>query len=128
MIVLFDLEWIEKDGIHLTQLSALRVNQAWDVQSDLDIIVNPGSVCLRDPAHIAFGSISPDLYSNGVTEQDAILTFSEWLLPDDEVWVWAKSNLRLLGDLWIRWLPDMHLPHVYSMAGDILPGLKSEAS
>ena len=47
MIVLFDLEWIEKDGIHLTQLSALRVNQDWDVLGDLDIIVNPGSVCLR---------------------------------------------------------------------------------
>ena len=68
MIVLFDLEWIEKDGIHLTQLSALRVNQAWDVQSDLDIIVNPGSICLRDPAHIAFGSLFPDLFSNGVME------------------------------------------------------------
>ena len=79
MVVLFDLEWIEKDGIHMTQLSALRVNQDWDVQSDLDIIVNPGSVCLRDPTHIAFGSISPDLYSNGVTEQDAILTFSDRL-------------------------------------------------
>ena len=132
MVVLFDLEWIEKDGIHLTQLSALRVNQGWDVPGDLDIIVNPGSVCLRDPAHIAFGSIAPDLFSNGVTEQDAILTFNEWLLPNDEVWVWAKSNLRLLGDLWIRWLPDIHLPHVYSMADKArekaLPGRYDAAS
>ncbi len=116
MIVLFDLEWIEKEGIHPTQLSALRVNESWEIQNDLDIVVNPGSVCLKEANHIALGGLFPALFSYGVTEQDAIETFSEWLMPDDEVWVWAKSNLRLLGDLWIQWLPDMRLPHVYSMA------------
>ena len=116
MVVLFDLEWIEKDGIHLTQLSALRVDENWDILGNLDIIVNPGSSCLKDPNHIALGGLSPVLFSYGVTEQDAVMTFSEWLLPSDQVWVWAKSNLRLLGDLWVRWLPDTRFPYVYSMA------------
>ena len=97
MTVLLDLEWIEKDGIHLTQLSALRVNDDWNIMSNLDIIANPGNNCLNDPNHIALGGLSPVIFENGVTEQDAILTFNEWLLPGDEVWVWAKSNLRLLA-------------------------------
>ena len=116
MIVLLDLEWIEKDGIHLTQLSALRADENWESKNELDIIVNPGSICLRDLNHMALGGLSPVLYAAGVSEQDALLTFSEWLVSSDEVWVWAKSNLRLLGDLWIKWLPDMAFPHVYSMA------------
>ena len=116
MTVLLDLEWIEKDGIHLTQLSALRVNDNWDIMSNLDIIANPGNSCLNDPNHIALGGLSPVIFGSGVTEQDAILTLNEWLLPDDEVWVWAKSNLRLLGDLWVQWLSDSRFPYVYSMA------------
>ena len=80
-----NLEWIEKDGIHLTQLSALRVNDNWDIMSNLDIIANPGNSCLNDPNHIALGGLSPVIFGSGVTEQDAILTLNEWLLPDDEV-------------------------------------------
>ena len=38
-VVLFDLEWIEKDGIHLTQLSALRVDENWDILGNLATVI-----------------------------------------------------------------------------------------
>lgn len=40
MIVLCDLEWIEKDVVFLTKRSALRVSQDWDVQSKKDTVIS----------------------------------------------------------------------------------------
>ena len=40
MIVLCDLEWIEKDEVLLTKRSALRVSQDWDVQSKKDTVIS----------------------------------------------------------------------------------------
>ena len=40
MIVLCDLEWIEKDEVLLTKRSALRVSQDWDVQSKMDTVIS----------------------------------------------------------------------------------------
>ncbi len=100
MIVLLDLEWIEKDERWLTQLSAIRTDENWNPVSRLDIFVKPDDACFNDPQHVAFGGKSPELYRNAVSEKDAILDFSEWLEYGDTVWVWAKSNKTYFCDLW----------------------------
>lgn len=100
MIVLLDLEWIEKDGNHLTQLSALRSDDGWGVQERLDILVRVPPVCCADPAHVAFGGYAAELFQNAGSEEDAVLRLSEWLLDEDRVWVWAESNARVLKELW----------------------------
>lgn len=62
MIVLLDLEWIEKDGKHLTQLSALRSDDGWEVQERLDILAQVPPVCCDNPAHVAFGGYTAELF------------------------------------------------------------------
>lgn len=106
MIVLLDLEWIEKDGNHLTQFSALRSDDGWKERERLDILVRVPPACCDDPAHVAFGGYTAELFQNGVSEEDAILRFSEWLLDEDSVWVWAESNARVLNELW-----EKHIIH-----------------
>lgn len=58
MIVLLDLEWIDDGEKHLTQLSALRVDDEWEPIDRLDILVNPGAAFCANDKHIAFGGIA----------------------------------------------------------------------
>ncbi len=104
MIVLLDLEWIEKGEKYLTQLSAVRTDSNWNPIASLEIFVKPAAVCFKEPGHVAFGGHSIDLYKNAFPESEAIQDFNDWLEPDDEVWVWAKTNLQYLSDLWNKHL------------------------
>ena len=119
MIVLLDLEWIEKDRKHLTQLSAIRTYEDWNVSSNLELYAKPCPACLREQKHIAYGGLSIDLYKNGSTEEDCIHLFKKWLIPDDIIWVWAKSNQQYLIDLWHRYLASEIPPRIYSMTNEI---------
>ena len=96
MIVLLDIEWIEKNEINLTQLSALRVNDNWDVIGSLDLIAKPSMACLREQDHVAFGGYSTQLFANSFAAEECMADFVEWLEPEDIIIVWAKSNIRAL--------------------------------
>ncbi len=119
MIVLLDLEWIEKDGPHLTQLSAVRTDEIWNIQKSMNLLVNPGEKCLAEPEHIAFGGLRIGLFESGISEKDAVLTFQNWIRPADIIWVWANSNREYLQALWNQYCPDHVLPPMYSLAKDI---------
>ena len=112
MIVLLDLEWIEKSQNHLTQLSALRVDERWNPISHLDILCRVPEDCCLEPEHLAFGGYPVDRFRNAVTEEDAVLTFAEWLSEDDVIWVWAKSNKKLLQHLWNFYNIPVPLPQI----------------
>ena len=95
-IVLMDLEWVENNNKqHLTQLSAARLNRGWDALSSFNALVCPPEPCFSDPNHIAFGGYDVIKFRNGGTAEAVINRFVDWLLPDDQIWVWAKSNARM---------------------------------
>ena len=116
MVVLLDLEWIEKEKRYLTQLSACRIDENWNAVSSLDVFVRPSEACLREGDHMAFGGRGVELYRNGVSEEDCCLTLAEWLEGDDVVWVWARSNQQMLVDLWHMFLEKENPPRLYSLA------------
>ena len=55
MIVLLDLEWINREEKHLTQLAALRTGDGWETEDSLELLANPGKVCLREPEDASLG-------------------------------------------------------------------------
>ena len=102
MTVLLDVEWIEKEEKHLSQISAIRVNEEWTEISRIDLFVNPGTECLQDCNHIAFGGYEICRFENGLTEMQSIMRLNHWLESDDYILVWAKSNKAFLRSLWKR--------------------------
>ena len=68
MIVLLDLEWVENNENHLTQLSAVRTDENWNEIGRLDEIVRTPACCLKDQDHVAFGGFSTKLFENGIPE------------------------------------------------------------
>ena len=118
MIVLLDLEWIEKGDRFLTQLSAVRVGENWESIASLAVLVKPSAPCLKEPYHIAFGGISTDLYKAAFPEKDCMHDFHEWIEDDDEIWVWAKSNKQYLADLWHRYIGGS-TPRIFATSVDI---------
>ena len=118
MIVLLDLEWIEKNEKFLTQLSAVRTDENWNVVSSMEIFVKPSAECFKEPSHMAFGGIDTDLYRAAFSEKDCMRDLDEWLESDDEIWVWAKSNKQYFADLWYRYIGGS-IPRTYATAFDI---------
>ena len=102
MTVLLDVEWIEKEEKHLSQISAIRVDEEWTEISRIDLFINPGTECLQDSNHIAFGGYDISCFENGLTEMQSIMRLNHWLESDDYILVWAKSNKKYIQSLWKR--------------------------
>ena len=115
MTVLLDLEWIENNGKHLTQLSAVRMDGNWNEIGRLDEIVRTPACCLKDKDHVAFGGFSTKLFENGIPEGECLVDLEQWLEPEDTIIVWANSNRRYLQELWIKHLKGK-APSVISAA------------
>ena len=115
MIILMDLEWIGKQDKRLTQLSALRVDEAWNTLAEFHALLDPGETYLRNAEHMALGGYPPESFAGGETAQSCIRRLESWLAPDDELWVWARSNLTLLSALWKRYAARL-CPRVLSLA------------
>lgn len=116
MIVLMDLEWLEQEDMHLTQLAAVRVTDGWDVVDRLEAIVCPPKACLEQTGHMAFGGYSPDEIAGGISEEICRRMLCGWLTEDDTVIVWAESNRKYLRQLWNRYVPDLPKPRVRSIS------------
>lgn len=116
MIVLLDLEWIEDGWKRLTQLSALRTDETWTPVSRLEVFAYPGDAALLHSEHMAFGGLGTELYRNAVSEEDCLLSFREWLEPEDTIWVWAKSNMAYLKELWLHHFMGTLPPEIRCLA------------
>ena len=119
MVVLLDLEWIEKGARHLTQLSAVRTDEKWNPVASLEIFVKPAAACVKEPEHMAFGGVGAELYRQAFPERECLLDFDEWLEAEDEIWVWARSNRQYLTDLWHEHLPGRQVPKAQVTAGKV---------
>ena len=119
MIVLLDLEWIGENPIQMTQLAAKRVREDWTVENDLNILFQLEPESVLDPKHMALGGVGIDEYRMGTTEQEAMQRLCHWLDPADEIWTWAKSNIRVLEELWTRWMLEEPLPKTRAIANKV---------
>ena len=115
-MVIMDLEWIVNGSKHLTQLSAIRLDDEWNVVCTYTSLINPGEKHLKDETHMALGGYGAAPFRRGVTEKACIQELENWLVPDDEIWFWAKSNRTFFADLWYHHARLLH-PKVYSIAG-----------
>ncbi len=115
-MVLLDLEWIENGDKYLTQLSAIRLDDDWNIVDSYTALINPGEIQLKNEKHVALGNYDVGLFRRGVTEKKCIQTLEKWLLPDDELWFWAKSNRTYFEKLWYHHASILH-PKAYSIAG-----------
>lgn len=79
MIVLLDIEWVGDNEKHITQLSAMRVTTFWWAMERLDILVRPEDGCAYDPDHVAYGGYPEARFAEGMTEEEGIVSFAEWL-------------------------------------------------
>ncbi len=116
MLVLLDLEWIELGEKFLTQISAIRTDKNWNAESRLEIFVKPSISCLKRSDHLAFGGRDTRLFQNGVSEEECIRDFADWLCADDVIITWAQSNKEHFTELWKRYI-DAALPRTESVAG-----------
>ena len=118
MIVLLDLEWIDSGRKYLTQLSAARVDEQWNEVETINRLVRPMPGCLRDRNHMALGGYMLEAFTNGVSVNDCMTDFAEWLIPDDTILVWARSNMRFMAELW-TWLIGDTMPKMISAASKV---------
>lgn len=116
MIVLLDIEWIGDQEKHMTQLSAMRVTPYWWAMERMDIIVRPEDGCAFDSEHVAYGGYPESKFAEGVAEEEGIISFSEWLQPDDTIWVWAATNQKYLQELWSKYISD-EVPNIAVQSG-----------
>lgn len=123
MFVLFDLEWITaEDGTRtMTQLAALRTDTAWRPQDAFCVLVKPerGE---HDWAQVAYNGYSPDEFWAGLSEQEALASFLEWLEPDDTLCCWHYQNGKTLAALQKRWADDRP-PHRWLAVNQIIYSL-----
>ena len=117
MIVLLDLEWIERrNEKSLTQLSALRTDETWQEISHLDLLAKPDGSFLPDMSHVAYGGYKRSVYEEAMSEQDCVAAFHDWLCPEDTLWVWADSNRRYLDGLLKRYPSDRAMPACFPIS------------
>jgi len=124
MIVFADLEWIEQNNVmHLTQLSALRVDKEWSELAAFDRVISIPASLYGNGTHMALGGLPAEAFAEGVSEQDCIKAFAQWLEPGDKVLVWAKENRSYLRQLWDTHT-DASRPGIKCLAGPIRHGFR----
>jgi hypothetical protein len=90
MIVLLDVEWVTYPTTmrELTQLSAMRLDEAWNVVSEFHVLVCPGEPAACDWSHIAYSGYTPAQFMAGADEPTTLKQFFAWLAPEDRIGVW----------------------------------------
>ena len=116
-MVLLDIEWVKetKKIKRLTQLSAIRLDDGWGIVDSFEVLVNPGKKQLQNPNHVALGKYDPEQFLHGVTEKACIQKLEKWLLPDDDIIVWANSNQEYFSKLWYQNAKQLR-PRVYAIS------------
>lgn len=104
MLVLIDLEWtIRQDlGKELTQISAVRVDEKWNIHSEFHRTVRPGIPARVDWLHVAYNGYSRECFLNSPSEQLCLTKFENWLREDDVLCSWTYSVKVTLTEICSR--------------------------
>ena len=110
MYVIADIEWVQNklNKQSPSQLSAVRVDEQWNVVDDFSSFIRPMNASFHDWKHVAYYGGTPEdfLYARGC---HAVLdAFEKWLGEDDIICWWFKPSADLyamLGKIVLSCIP-----------------------
>lgn len=104
MFVLLDVEWIETAPTtqHITQMSALRVDEHWDGDTWFEAVICPPDRSLCSQPHMALSGYSQTDFENGESIEDAMRCLSLWLLESDTLCLWSADAKQVFAAAWQR--------------------------
>ena len=86
MYIIADVEWVENQ-LHKcspTQLSAVRVDENWEIIDDFSSYIKPLNPSFYDWDHVAYTGGSPTDFKNAPHCFDIFKSFNEWVGEDIE--------------------------------------------
>ncbi len=106
MLVLLDIEWVEDAAgdRELTQLSAARVDDAWNLVEGFDALVRPGDPGSVSWEHMEYNGYAPEEFLAGEGEEDCARRFFRWLRPEDTLCCWHFETAKTLLAAYERYL------------------------
>ena len=96
MYIIADVEWVEND-LHRkspTQLSAVRVNENWEILEEFSTRIRPVDTTLYDWDHMAYTGGIPNDFITAPRCYDAFHSFAEWVFGDT-VCLWSKPSAEI---------------------------------
>lgn len=104
MLVLIDLEWTirQNQEKELTQISAVRVDQKWNIHSEFHRTIRPEAPAYVDWLHVAYNGYSQAYFLDSPEEAFCLAEFADWLQEDDALCSWAYSVKVALKEIWLR--------------------------
>ena len=93
MYIIADLEWVENEWHKSspTQLSAVRVDEHWEIVEDFSTYIRPMNPSFYDWDHVAYSGGKPDLFKNAPHCYDVFKSFNEWVGEDTVCWWYRPS-------------------------------------
>ena len=93
MYIIADVEWVENQ-LHKcspTQLSAVRVDENWEIIDDFSSYIKPLNPSFYDWDHVAYAGGSPTDFKNAPHCFDIFKSFNEWVGEDTVCWWYSPS-------------------------------------
>ena len=93
MYIIADVEWVENE-LHKcspTQLSAVRVDESWEIVDDFSSYVKPMNPSFYDWDHVAYAGGSPSDFQNAPHCFEVFKHFNEWVGQDTLCWWYSPS-------------------------------------
>lgn len=112
MPIIIDIEWTETSYTNqplyrkLTQLSALRVDNAWKKQDRLDLLVRPGAPKSCDWSFMAYNGHMAEEFCNGKSEGDCIKMLFAWVEKGERIFYWQSDTRKVLLKIYRRYFQD----------------------
>ena len=96
MYVIADIEWVENYLYKKspTQLSAVRVDEHWEIVEDFSTRIKPMNSSFYDWNHVAYAGGRPDDFIKAPHCYDAFQSFNEWVGDDTICW-WYKPSAEM---------------------------------
>ena len=93
MYIVADVEWVEN---HLykkspTQLSAVRVDENWEIVDDFSSFIRPMNPSFYDWGHVAYAGGVPSDFTHAPQCFDVFKSFNEWVGDDTICWWYSPS-------------------------------------
>lgn len=93
MYIVADVEWVEN---HLykkspTQLSAVRVDENWEIVDDFSSFIRPMNPSFYDWGHVAYAGGVPSDFTHAPHCFDVFKSFNEWVGDDTICWWYSPS-------------------------------------
>lgn len=96
MYIIADVEWAQNElnKISPTQLSAVRVNEDWEIANDFSAYIKPMDQSFYDWDHVAYTGGRPSDFLNAAHCYDVFSSFNRWVGEDTVCW-WHRDSAKI---------------------------------